>query len=1033
MKPTYFLRCTLLKRVLWTLMFIATLFSGLTHATQVFLEDADPTTPSINNPNMPSITQHEWPRVMLAETQSFAGPAEQFSKYQIIAAQGGIIRRISDLQQTYPDLMYFRMLNPYEFAGYNLEDIGEVCPQSNGLPFSNTTASTTGCGVYAGHWLYQAGTSTTSSLSKSATTVTVADTSIFNVGEYAVIYNAPAASFVNAEHVRVRSISRSLNRLTIERGYKSAAENHPFGSIIAPHVLGQSQINEPRNWVYNLSTQCPRDANNRRVIDLLPVWLKRNYKRDFRGQLTNANVSGILFDSDRLFLNLNRNSDVNNDLIVDNGVSNSGVNWFGDGMNRFYANVRNQFPDLIISGGTRDAGGYTDMNGVQMEGFPTNSEFTTANPVYDRIGSLLAKYTYQSRQRTTGPAHSHVLTKTPSRLYPVDSSTRPSNNRNFRFAFGMTLLEDGYFAGFNSRTYPDLWYDEYAVDVTPGSSNYGSAVESNPNDESQIRLHTGWLGKPTGLRQRIYNDNEFRPNLSLIQSGTFENSSDLAAWTENNVGLSITTSPQNVQDGSRALRASRHTTYQNLLFGASIRGPRSNFVAGREYTFVFSAKASRPREISATSGGHAERFLLGTDWQRFVVSFTATETGEFRTNFNVGQENTEVWVDSIYLFEGNPNLFRRDFDNGIVVVNATPQQKTIALGGTYQRINGTQDSINNGASITSVTLPAYDTALLVTPDSSAPSNDTQAPNVTISAPTTTAASVIIDTTVTVIDNVAINAENVSFRSNNTVGFIDFNCIQTNVRRVDCSLTITSSGNLRIIARDAAGNLAFGSRTGYEIDGSNGNGSDTQAPLFTTTTPTKTSAGVITDTVIVVDDNEGVLAQAVKLRSVSTAGVSDFNCTQVNTTRVTCRLTVFSSGNVSLLAIDNAGNERFRAINGYTILSDTQAPTIVITAPTKIGNGSIRDTTVAIRDNARINANAVTLRASGTTADVERFNCSQTSLVLVNCRLTIRSSGNILVTATDQAGNQRFRSENDYIINVLDMRNALPPILYLLTE
>jgi len=439
-------------------------------------------------------------------------------------------------------------------------------------------------------------------------------------------------------------------------------------------------------------------------------------------------------------------------------------------------------------------------------------------------------------------------------------------------------------------------------------------------------------------------------------------------------------------------------------------------VAGREYTFVFSARATEPREISATSGNHAERFLLGEDWQRFVVTFTADTTGSFRTNFNVGQENTPVWIDSVYLFEGNASVFRRDFDNGIVVVNATPERKTIPLGGTFQRIRGTQDSFNNGASSNRITLSAFNAAVLVKPDSAPPSSDTQPPNVTIVAPTTESATVIIDTRIVVTDNVAINAENVSFRSVNTVAFNDFNCEQINTRRVECSLTITSSGDLRIVARDVGGNRAFDSRTGYDIDSRNSDGSDTRGPEVTINAPTKISAGVITDTSIVVEDDVGIFAQAVKLREASSAGVADFECRQINVRRVVCSLIIFSSGNLSILAIDNSGNERFRGADDFTIIEDTQIPNIQITAPTKTSNRSITDTTVVVRDNVGLNASSVVLRPNGTTAEVENLNCSQISIVLVTCSLRINSSGNILLMATDQTGNVHFRSESGFIIN-----------------
>ena len=178
---------------------------------------------------------------------------------------------------------------------------------------------------------------------------------------------------------------------------------------------------------------------------------------------------------------------------------------------------------------------------------------------------------------------------------------------------------------------------------------------------------------------------------------------------------------------------------------------------------------------------------------------------------------------------------------------------------------------------------------------------------------------------------------------------------------------------------------------------------------------------------------GILAQAVILRSVSSAGVSNFACTQINVRRVECDFTVFSSGDISLQAIDNAGNERFRAINGYTIVADTSVPSITYIAPTKTSNQVIRDTRIVVQDNVGISANAVILWPGGTTSDVEQFNCSQTSVIQVDCQLTIKSSGNILIRATDQAGNERFRSENGYIINLIDSSHLSPMMMLLLEE
>jgi hypothetical protein len=59
-------------------------------------------------------------------------------------------------------------------------------------------------------------------------------------------------------------------------------------------------------------------------------------------------------------------------------------------------------------------------------------------------------------------------------------------------------------------------------------------------------------------------------------------------------------------------------------------------------------------------------------------------------------------------------VFRRDFTNGISLCNTTTSALTISLGGTFRKISGTQvPTINNGASVTSVTLQGKDGIILL--------------------------------------------------------------------------------------------------------------------------------------------------------------------------------------------------------------------------------------------------------------------------------------------------------------------------------
>ena len=996
--------------VLSAVFFMA--ISTSVHSAQPYLEDANDTTPPAANPSAAPITGHEWPRVMMAEVQSMTGNIERYSKYDVIATQAGLINRVAQLQALHPNQMYFRMFNPHEYLSYAGEDDGVSCSQSHGNPFESTTATTGNCGVYPGHWLYQPGTPTRSTVSANATTIPVEDANRFQVGQYVVIYNAPAGSFNNAEHMRVVGKSNSNRTLTVQRGYKSPKNTHNSGSIVAQHSLGNGKTKDPRNWVYNLASNAPRDGANRRYIDFLPIWMSQNYKKDREGDTANITVSGFLFDTDFHFEYKSKVADANNDLVVDNGISPGGTNWWGEGFEIFYAKVRSRFPNFYIVGGFRNVRGFSSINGVQMEGLPVYDDFPNPNPDYRRLNTLLSMYSFQMRNRDVGAPHTHVLSKVPTRLYSYGVSPRPSSNAPFRFSLGLALLEDGYFGLQNSSLHPDVWFDEYAVDVTPGSSTYGNAIASNPSNESQVRAHKGWLGKATGLRQRLYDDTQFSPGQSRLQGGDFE--SGVGGWTGKELTVSRETSSANVRDGAASLRLNTPGTYQKDLYQAHARSPRVSLSANTQYTLVFSAKASRLREIEVSIGGHSERYMVGPDWQRLVVAFKTNTSSNDYIRFNVGRESTQVWLDSVHLFTGNPNVFRRDFDNGIAVVNATPNSKTINLGEPFKRIKGNQDSVNSGATVSSVTIPPYDSAILVRLDGGN-TNDTQKPTLTINAPTKSSNATITNTTIVATDNRGISANGVTIRAVSTAGVSNFNCNQTNSTRVDCTIRITSSGNLNIRATDQAGNSQDANENGYQITTTN---PDTTNPVMTITSPTKVSNSTITDTTIRVTDNRGISANGVSVRSDNTAGVTNLNCSQTNATRVDCTVRITSSGDLRLRATDQAGNVANGSATGYQISGGPNGNNdvwIEIVAPTKNSSSTITNTRIIVRGGAGIVRSKVAIRPDNT-AGVSNFNCTQTNSTRVDCTIRITSSGDLKLKATDEAGVTTNKNENGYQVS-----------------
>lgn len=673
-------------------------------------ETGDSTTSSVPS----DIDDQPWPRLSTGDTKGY-GTAQQFSKYDVIHLKGFSFGYLRDVQAIDPNVKGFRFFCPLEYQGWTESS---ACYQGSGMPFGGTGPSTQGCNVFAGHWLYAPGSTLRSSISAGATTLQVADASRFTAGRYVVIYDGGAGAFRNAEHVRVQSVNRSTNTLTLAaRGYKSSALSHPAGSVVAEHVLGNGEAQNPLNWAYNLSTSCPRDGSGRTLGEVMAAWLAENYDLGDRGNVTGAKIQGILFDSDFHFIEQsghNKQVDVNNDLTLDDGLAADGTNLWGEGLDRFYRLLRQRLPNTIITGGVTEARGYDSLNGTQLEGFPKSGNFNSAVPDYRDLDGKLSAYLVNMYDRSVGPRYTELSSKMPTLAYPDQADVRPTSNAPFRFSFGLALMNDGYFSQENWNT-RDAWYDEYAVDVVRGSSTFGRAIASNPNDESAIRRHKGWMGYPSGLGYRVYDKAAFAPEKNLLSGGDFD--SALGSWSGQNVSVSRDTSRGNFLDGSGAMHISRQRDFSASKEGAQVIGPSVRLTAGKQYTLAFAAKSSEPRTMQAAVGWQSVQKMDVPDrWVRRVVTFEATGSGNYNIRFEVGRESTEVWIDSVYLFEGNANVFRRDFDNAVVVVNATPSARTIALGETLRRIRGTgQDPINNGATLTQVTIAPYDAAILVRP------------------------------------------------------------------------------------------------------------------------------------------------------------------------------------------------------------------------------------------------------------------------------------------------------------------------------
>ncbi|MBA3272529.1 MAG: hypothetical protein H0T11_01475 [Chthoniobacterales bacterium] len=533
-----------------------------------------------------------------------------------------------------------------------------------------------------------------------------------------VIYDGGPGAFLNGEHAKVASIDRAKNTLTLaKRGFKSTPASHQAGAVVAQHQLGAGGSGEtraPEDWCYNFSSRCPLDANGNRMNGVMADWLASHLSLGrFEAPVGNFQFDGVLFDGERGYFYPFPDVDMDNDLVGEGGLNPvTGENMYGTGLEALYARLRRQLGGsklLVASNG--DMRGFRDLNGAQCEGYPHVGTSNVSPPKYVLTDQKFASHSYHVNHHAYGPAYTEVLSKTPTLLYPKleNGGSPPTSNAPFRYSFGMALLENGSYG--QRRPGEQPWWDEYSVDVVSGSPTWGQAIPNDDTSTTQIakvRRHTGWLGSPLGARTRIFDPSRFDVSKTLLSNADFE--SGLVGWKGQNVELSSGTGFV----GEFSLHSDPMTNYSTDLYSASIESSPVYSQSAETYTVCFAVKSSAVREFGVRFGsGTMQKIISDTGWKPHTITFQA-KAGDYRLKFYVGRESTELWLDEVYLFKGNPDVFRRDFQNGTVFVNATPEAQTINTDGKFRRIKGRQDPVNDGSAVgLQLTLPPYDAAVLL--------------------------------------------------------------------------------------------------------------------------------------------------------------------------------------------------------------------------------------------------------------------------------------------------------------------------------
>jgi hypothetical protein len=115
---------------------------------------------------------------------------------------------------------------------------------------------------------------------------------------------------------------------------------------------------------------------------------------------------------------------------------------------------------------------------------------------------------------------------------------------------------------------------------------------------------------------------------------------------------------------------------------------------------------------------------LGTEWKYYEYYFSMntwpdstipiSNPSNTRFSFELGWDNSTIWIDDVSMKKCTNSLWKREFSNGLILCNPTNNEIKLNLGQTYYHIAGNQDPLtNSGQPCTDVTIPSKDGLILL--------------------------------------------------------------------------------------------------------------------------------------------------------------------------------------------------------------------------------------------------------------------------------------------------------------------------------
>lgn len=245
-----------------------------------------------------------------------------------------------------------------------------------------------------------------------------------------------------------------------------------------------------------------------------------------------------------------------------------------------------------------------------------------------------------------------------------------------RFGLALTLMNDGYFTYEFGDTWHgnDWWYDELDYD----------------------------LGFPCGPAERIPIGTPSTTN--LVTNGGFEEplEGSWSLWVKEDAGAVAEVARDTVEfkEGAASARIDVTSAGEGTDWHVNFYQSNRSIEGGVIYDITFWAKSRTPHIISVSmqkgapdwrNYGLWQRVDLSTEWKKYNFTFEANETAsDARIQFAAGTQTGSVWIDDVSIIEHPPDVFKRVFSKGMVILNGTRQRQSFSIESGYRKLVGNQ-------------------------------------------------------------------------------------------------------------------------------------------------------------------------------------------------------------------------------------------------------------------------------------------------------------------------------------------------------